>query len=103
METTETTETTLAERVERSIVALEDIGEPSYADLHPSPENYSAAERASIIRGHLISIAQLEGWAIFLQALNPEERTDRTELLQVMLDERVQQACQIISVLSVAN
>jgi hypothetical protein len=103
METIETTKTTLAERVERSIVALKNIGEPSYGDLHPSPEYYSAAERASIIHGHLISIAKLEGWEIFLQTLSPEERTDRTELLQVMLDERVQQACQIISALSVTN
>jgi hypothetical protein len=97
------TELTLDERVEVALAVISGIGSPTEAELHPDPRTLSEAQKQNTVRDYLLSIARMELWVLALQALTPDERTDRTELLEAMLSERQNQACQIITVLQSAK
>jgi hypothetical protein len=95
------TELLLADRVEAAITAL-DFGDAAPGELTPNPANYSAAEKAKIIREHTRNIALLDGWVEYLQ--NTEQKNEREVVLEQLLDRRVQECCQILmSLLGEAN
>jgi hypothetical protein len=95
------TEILLADRVEAAIRAL-DFGDALPGELTPNPANYSAAEKAKIIRDHTLNVARLDGWVEYLQ--NIEQKSDREVVLKQLLDRRVQECCSILmSLLGEAN
>ena len=96
-------EITLSERIERSIFVLENIGEASYTDLHPSPEKYSVAEKAKIIHDYVMSVARLQMWLDVINDVAPENRTDRMNVLDALLNRRLLEAATIIMSLSLVN
>jgi hypothetical protein len=89
-------EITLSDRIETAIRAL-DFGDAAPGELTPNPANYSAAEKAKIIREHTRNVALLDGWVEYLKTI--EQKSDREVVLQQLLDRRVQECCQILMAL----
>ena len=98
---------TLSERIESSIFALENIGEPSYKELHPV--GLSAAEAYVLVQEYTRSIGNLQPWESFLKntpvgdILEQGADVDRALLLMDLLERRVFEACQVIASLQSIN
>ena len=90
-----------SENIERVILNLENIGDAREDELSPNPANYSAAEKAKIIRDHTLNVAKLQMWLDIVELIiDPDERTN---WLQALLERRILECCQIISALQTAN
>ena len=93
-------ETTLSDRIETGIRALQAIGLPTSADLNPT--GLSVAEVQTPTQDYTNSIRRMDPWQNFLATLTVEEALEagvdfeRAILLLDMIDRLVMDACTII-------
>ncbi len=96
-------EVTLLSRIETAIAALEWVGEPLYHELHPDPSKMSKNERHSIIYDHTLNLAKLQMWLDVINDVAPEDRSDRMNVLDALLNRRLLEAATIIMSVSLVN